>query len=61
MEPYIAVIAILSALLFGAMSPGPSFLVLAQTSLAHGLSEAISMTFGLALASALFGALAFQW
>lgn len=58
MEQFLPIIAILTALLIGTMSPGPSFIVLAQTSMARGLTDAISVTFGLAVGSALFGILA---
>lgn len=58
MEQAIGIIAILGTLLLGAMSPGPSFLVVARVSLAGSRGNAIATSVGLGIGSALFGCIA---
>lgn len=60
MENVISISSILAALLIGAMSPGPSFIVIAQTSIAGSRYNgvAMAMAMGLGFGSVLFGAFA---
>ncbi len=50
--------AILIAVLLGAMSPGPSFFLIARTSLAHSRRHALVGAFGMGLGGAVFSGLA---
>jgi len=55
METYLAIFAIVGALLVGAMSPGPSFILIVQTSAASSRKNGLSMALGLGVGSAIFG------
>lgn len=58
MNEYSFLIAIAGVLLVGAMSPGPSFLVVAQHSLSESRSHGIATAFGTASGVAIFAVLA---
>ncbi len=58
MDPGIAVFGILGALLLGAMSPGPSFLVVAQTSIAFSRREGLAAALGMGVGGLIFGSVA---
>lgn len=53
-----ALLAILGAVLLGAMSPGPSFLLVSRISAARSRSEGLAAALGMGLGAALFGTLA---
>lgn len=53
-----ALLAILGAVLLGAMSPGPSFLLISRISAARSRSEGLAAALGMGLGAALFGTLA---
>jgi len=55
METYLAIFAIVGALLIGAISPGPSFILIVQTSAANSRKNGLAMAVGLGLGSAVFG------
>lgn len=50
--------AILTALLLGAISPGPSFLLVARTAVARGRITAVGAALGMGIGAALFASLA---
>jgi threonine/homoserine/homoserine lactone efflux protein len=58
MTTFIALTSIMGALLLGAISPGPSFIVVAKTAIAGSRRNGIATALGLGVASALFGACA---
>jgi len=58
MNEYSFLVAIAAALLGGAMSPGPSFLVVAQNSLSKSRGHGIATAVGTGLGAALFALLA---
>lgn len=58
MDSVTALLAISAAIAVGAMSPGPSFVVVARTALAQGKRAGILTALGMGLAGALFAALA---
>lgn len=51
-------LGILGALLLGAMSPGPSFVLVVRTSIAAGRADGVAAAFGMGVGGALFGVLA---
>lgn len=53
-----ALLAIMGAVLLGAMSPGPSFLLVSRISAARSRSEGLAAALGMGLGAALFGTLA---
>jgi threonine/homoserine/homoserine lactone efflux protein len=53
-----ALLAILGAVLLGAMSPGPSFLLVSRISAARSRAEGLAAALGMGLGAALFGTLA---
>ena len=58
MNEYAFLFAIAGVLLVGAMSPGPSFLIVAQSSLSKSRMHGIATSFGTALGVAIFAVLA---
>ena len=58
MESWIAFFAISGAITLGAMSPGPSFIVVAQAALSKGRRVGFQTSIGMALAGALFALVA---
>lgn len=58
MDPGMAAFGILGALLLGAMSPGPSFLVVAQTSIAFSRRDGLAAALGMGVGGLIFGGLA---
>lgn len=58
MEQLLIILPILIALLFGAMSPGPSFIVIGKVSLSGSRNKGIATAVGLGFGSAVFGCLA---
>jgi threonine/homoserine/homoserine lactone efflux protein len=58
MESWIAFFAISGAITLGAMSPGPSFIVVAQAALSKGRRVGFLTAIGIALAGALFALVA---
>lgn len=53
-----AVLAIMAALALGAMSPGPSFVLVARTAASHGRASGLRVAVGLGLGGAVFGLVA---
>lgn len=58
MELAFALLSILAALLLGAISPGPSFILVAQTSLVHSSRSGLAAALGMGAGGVVFGALA---
>ena len=58
MEVFISITLIGSALLVGAISPGPSFVLVARTSLALSRSDAIAASIGMGIGGVLFSIIA---
>ncbi|MFD2207378.1 LysE family translocator [Kiloniella antarctica] len=58
MNEVIAIISILGVLLIGAMTPGPSFIVVAQTALSNSRTHGISSAFGMGIGALIFASLA---
>lgn len=58
-EPSIAVLGILGALLIGAMSPGPSFVLVARTSIGVSRRDGLAAALGMGVGGLVFGGLAF--
>ena len=58
MYEYFFILPIILALLLGSMSPGPSFLIVAQAAMAKSRSEAIAISIGMGAGAALFALLA---
>lgn len=58
MDQSVAILGILGALMIGAMSPGPSFVVIARVSLAQSRAEGIAAAIGMGIGSMIFAALA---
>ena len=58
MELAFALLSILAALLVGAISPGPSFILVAQTSVARSCRSGLAAALGMGAGGAAFGALA---
>jgi len=58
-EPTIAVLGILGALLIGAMSPGPSFVLVARTSIGVSRRDGLAAALGMGVGGLVFGGLAF--
>ncbi|KLV10521.1 LysE family translocator [Photobacterium ganghwense] len=57
-EQYLFVLPMVSLLLFGAMTPGPSFVLVAQTAMSKSRIEAVSIALGLGLGATIFAFLA---
>lgn len=57
-EPTLAVLAIAAAITLGAMSPGPSFLLVARTSAAVSRADGLAMALAMGVGGALFAILA---
>ena len=58
MELPIAIVAILGAVLIGAISPGPSFVLVARTAVAVSRSDAVATALGMGLGGLIFAAAA---
>src|SRR5260221_5691868 len=58
MQPAIVIAGILGAILIGAMSPGPSFVLVARTSIALGRRDGLAAALGMGIGGVVFGALA---
>ena len=58
MVDFLALFAILGALLIGAISPGPSFVFVVRTSVAQSRSEGLASALGMGVGACLYGALA---
>jgi threonine/homoserine/homoserine lactone efflux protein len=58
MHEYIFLFPILLFLLLGVMSPGPSFILVAQTAMAKSRSEAIAVSVGMGLGATIFAIIA---
>jgi threonine/homoserine/homoserine lactone efflux protein len=54
----LALLGILGALLVGAISPGPSFVVVAQTAISRSRADGLAAALGMGLGGVAFGALA---
>ncbi len=55
MDSVLVVVPIMATLLMGAISPGPSFIVVAKSSLEETQAKGVAIAFGIGIASALFG------
>ena len=58
LELTLALLGILGALLVGAISPGPSFVVVAQTAISRSRADGLAAALGMGLGGVAFGALA---
>ncbi len=58
MTEYIFLIPISLFLLLGVMSPGPSFILVAQTALSQSRKKAVAVSFGMGVGSAIFAFIA---
>lgn len=58
MSDFAIIAAILGAVLIGAISPGPSFVMVLRTSIAHSRRDGLAAALGMGLGATLFGALA---
>ena len=58
MHEYIFILPILLFLLLGVMSPGPSFILVAQTAMAKSRSEAIAVSVGMGVGATIFAVIA---
>jgi len=58
MYEYFFILPIVLALLLGSMSPGPSFLIVAQAAMSKSRAEAIAISFGMGTGAAIFALLA---
>lgn len=58
MEQYTFLLPIAALLLFGAITPGPSFILVAQTAMSKSRLEAIFISIGLGLGASLFALIA---
>ena len=58
MHEYIFILPILLFLLLGVMSPGPSFILVAQTAMAKSRSEAIAVSVGMGAGATIFAVIA---
>ena len=58
MEPVVTILSILGALLIGAISPGPSFILVARTSIALSRRDGLAAAFGMGIGGAVYAGLA---
>ncbi len=58
MNEWLSLLGITSALAVGAISPGPSFVVVARTAVAAGRAQGVATALGIAFAGAAFAAIA---
>ncbi len=58
MEPSVALLSILGALLVGAANPGPSFVLVARTAIAVSRPAGLAAALGMGVGGVLFSALA---
>ena len=58
MNEWLSLLGIASALAVGAVSPGPSFVVVARTAVSAGRAQGVATAFGIALAGAIFATVA---
>ena len=58
MNEYLFLLPILIFLLLGVMSPGPSFILVAQTAMTKSRSEAVAVSFGMGIGATVFAIIA---
>ncbi|OXE31605.1 threonine transporter, partial [Vibrio parahaemolyticus] len=58
LEQYLFLLPIATLLLIGAMTPGPSFILVAQTAISKSRSEAMCISIGLGLGASKFAFIA---
>ncbi len=58
LEQYLFLLPIATLLLFGAMTPGPSFILVAQTAMSKSRAEAVCISIGLGLGASTFAFIA---
>ena len=58
MDAFAAFVAIMGTLALGTMRPGPSFLMVARTSIALSRADGIAAAFGMGIGGLAFGVLA---
>ncbi|MBV7263044.1 LysE family transporter [Photobacterium sp. 2_MG-2023] len=58
MQSYVFLLPILALLTLGAMTPGPSFLLVAQTAMSHSRTQAFSVALGMGTGALIFALLA---
>jgi len=58
MEGVLAVLSIAGAITLGAMSPGPSFVLVARTSVARSRADGLAMALAMGVGGVLFAVLA---
>lgn len=58
LEQYLFLLPIATLLLFGAMTPGPSFILIAQTAMSKSRAEAMCISIGLGLGASTFAFIA---
>lgn len=58
MSPFAAVVSILAALLLGAMSPGPSFVLVARNSIGLSRRDGVATAFGMGVGAICFAGIA---
>ena len=58
MHEYIFLLPIFLFLLLGVMSPGPSFILVAQTAMAKSRTEAIAVSVGMGMGATIFAIIA---
>jgi threonine/homoserine/homoserine lactone efflux protein len=57
MEPIVSLVALLGALAVGAMSPGPSFVLVARTAIARSRSDGLAAALGMGIGGVIFSVL----
>jgi drug/metabolite transporter (DMT)-like permease len=57
MEPIVSLVALLGALALGAMSPGPSFVLVARTAIARSRSDGLAAAVGMGIGGVIFAVL----
>jgi threonine/homoserine/homoserine lactone efflux protein len=57
MEPVVSLVALLGALALGAMSPGPSFVLVARTAIARSRADGLAAALGMGIGGVIFSVL----
>jgi threonine/homoserine/homoserine lactone efflux protein len=57
-DPVVALLSIIGAMIIGAVSPGPSFVFVVRTSLAHSRGDGVAAAFGMGLGAVILATLA---
>ena len=57
MEPVVSLVALLGALALGAMSPGPSFVLVARTAIARSRADGLAAALGMGIGGVIFAVL----